>query len=185
MALPLIRTERLVITLLTPQYAPLLMQYRIANQQHLAQWEPLREAQYFTQAAAQQSAQTALDLYFAGTAMQLIALNDKGNCIVGECHFSHIVRGPLQACYLGYSIAEHCQGQGLATEMLTAAVEFAFTHLKLNRVMANYLPHNYRSARLLLQLGFEQEGLAKRYLNIAGQWQDHVLSAKLAPLAQA
>jgi ribosomal-protein-alanine N-acetyltransferase len=43
--------------------------------------------------------------------------------------------------------------------------------------MANYMPGNERSARLLERLGFEREGYAKAYLNIAGRWQDHVLTA--------
>lgn len=56
--------------------------------------------------------------------------------------------------------------------------------LKLNRIMANYLPDNQRSAGLLARLGFAQEGLAKRYLKINGHWRDHVLTAKLSPYQQ-
>ena len=181
MELPFIRTKRLLLTLLTPQYAQLLMQYRINNQQHLAPWEPSRSQEYFHESASLQSAQISLDLYFAGSAMQLIALNETQDEIVGVCNFNNIIRGPFQACFLGYSIAQCSQGQGLAKEMLTAAVDFAFKTLKLNRVMANYLPHNLRSGQLLQQLGFEKEGLARRYLQINGQWQDHILTAKVAP----
>ena len=43
--------------------------------------------------------------------------------------------------------------------------------------MANHLPRNERSARLLARLGFEREGYARRYLQIAGVWEDHVLTA--------
>ncbi|MCD8476266.1 MAG: 30S ribosomal protein S5 alanine N-acetyltransferase, partial [Shewanella fodinae] len=39
---------------------------------------------------------------------------------------------------------------------------------------------NLRSANLLQRLGFEREGIARRYLKINGQWQDHILTAKLA-----
>jgi ribosomal-protein-alanine N-acetyltransferase len=47
--------------------------------------------------------------------------------------------------------------------------------------MANHVPRNERSARLLARLGFEREGYAKRYLQIAGTWEDHVLTAKTRP----
>jgi ribosomal-protein-alanine N-acetyltransferase len=47
--------------------------------------------------------------------------------------------------------------------------------------MANHLPHNKRSEALLKKLGFEREGYAKDYLQIDGQWQDHVLNSRLAP----
>ena len=46
--------------------------------------------------------------------------------------------------------------------------------------MANYMPHNSRSAALLFRLGFEKEGVARSYLKIAGKWQDHVLTSKIA-----
>jgi ribosomal-protein-alanine N-acetyltransferase len=45
--------------------------------------------------------------------------------------------------------------------------------------MANYMPRNDRSGRLLGRLGFEKEGYAKRYLKIEGLWEDHVLTAKI------
>ena len=62
-------------------------------------------------------------------------------------------------------------------EVLRAGIDWAFDELGLHRVMANYLPRNERSARLLTLLGFEREGYAKRYLNIAGVWEDHILTA--------
>ena len=66
-------------------------------------------------------------------------------------------------------------------EALQAGLAWAFGELALHRVMANYLPRNVRSERLLSVLGFEREGLARRYLQIAGVWEDHVLTAKIAP----
>ena len=38
-----------------------------------------------------------------------------------------------------------------------------------------------RSGRLLERLGFEREGYARRYLCIAGAWEDHVLTALVRP----
>jgi ribosomal-protein-alanine N-acetyltransferase len=56
------------------------------------------------------------------------------------------------------------------------------THpLRLHRVMANYVPENERSARVLEKLGFEKEGYARSCLKIAGKWRDHILTAKLNP----
>jgi ribosomal-protein-alanine N-acetyltransferase len=45
--------------------------------------------------------------------------------------------------------------------------------------MANHMPGNERSARLLKSLGFEEEGYAKEYLLINGKWEDHVLNSLL------
>lgn len=65
------------------------------------------------------------------------------------------------------------------TEAVEAVVTYAFEVLTLNRVSANYMPGNVRSARLLSRLGFEVEGLARRLVAIDGVWQDHVLTSKL------
>jgi len=43
--------------------------------------------------------------------------------------------------------------------------------------MAGYLPHNERSGKLLDRLGFEKEGLARKYLKINGRWEDHLLTS--------
>jgi len=51
----------------------------------------------------------------------------------------------------------------------------------LHRIMANYRPENERSARVLSGLGFQQEGFARSYLKINGEWADHVLTALVNP----
>jgi ribosomal-protein-alanine N-acetyltransferase len=67
-------------------------------------------------------------------------------------------------------------------EILEAAIEFVFSEVGLHRVMAGYIPSNYRSAALLARLGFEREGYARAYMQIAGRWQDHVLTSKINDL---
>ena len=52
-------------------------------------------------------------------------------------------------------------------------LEFAFEDLGLHRVEAACLVHNEPSSKLLLKLGFSEEGLAREYLRIDGRWQDH------------
>lgn len=97
--------------------------------------------------------------------------------IIGTCNYTNIVRGAFQACHLGYQIARDHEGRGLMREALEALNAFAFDEMGLHRIMANYIPTNERSGQLLARLGFEREGYAKNYLYIAGQWQDHVLTA--------
>jgi ribosomal-protein-alanine N-acetyltransferase len=44
-------------------------------------------------------------------------------------------------------------------------------------VQAAVIPRNTGSRRVLAKAGFREEGLALRYLEIAGRWEDHVLHA--------
>jgi ribosomal-protein-alanine N-acetyltransferase len=62
---------------------------------------------------------------------------------------------------------------------LQSLLPFAFERLGLHRIEAACLPHNEASRKLLEKSGFQEEGLARRYLRINGSWQDHVLYALL------
>jgi len=62
-------------------------------------------------------------------------------------------------------------------EVLIATIDYMFQSQSLHRIMANYMPHNHRSEKLLKRLGFTKEGIAKSYLKINGSWQDHVLTS--------
>ena len=63
-------------------------------------------------------------------------------------------------------------------------LDFAFapppTGIALHRVQANIIPNNAASVHVAQKCGFRLEGTAKRYLKIAGEWQDHAMYAKLA-----
>jgi ribosomal-protein-alanine N-acetyltransferase len=101
--------------------------------------------------------------------------------IVGHASLSNIVRGAFQAAHLGYALRKEHEGRGLMTEALGAILPYAFRRLRLHRVMANHMPSNRRSARVLKRLGFRREGLARDYLRIAGRWEDHVLTSLVNP----
>ena len=101
--------------------------------------------------------------------------------VIGTCSYSQVVRGPFQACFLGYQIARDQEGKGLMREAIMASLSYAFGPMRLHRVMANYRPENVRSARLLERLGFVKEGYAPSYLFIDGQWRDHVLTSLANP----
>ena len=83
------------------------------------------------------------------------------------------------ACTLGYSIDRDAQGKGLMFEALTEALRHVFDGLGMHRVMANYMPINERSGRLLRRLGFQVEGYARDYIYIHGSWCDHILTARV------
>lgn len=95
--------------------------------------------------------------------------------IVGGINLNNIQLGAARSTSLGYWLAEDQQGQGYMHEAAELVIRHAFHDLKLYRIHAACLPDNDRSANLLLKLGFEEEGFAKKYLKINGTWQDHRL----------
>lgn len=178
-AFPQFATERLFIRHVQPADAELLLQYYQSNRQHLAAWEPAKPKEFYRMDVTSERIRTMQQNFLDDTAVHFVALTPDRLQLVGVCNFTGIIRGIFQACYLGFSIDESFQGKGLMQEFLTPCIHYMFAQKHLHRIMANHLPHNTRSARLLHQLGFAREGYAKRYLKIAGQWQDHILRAKI------
>ncbi len=100
--------------------------------------------------------------------------------ILGRVSLGGVLLGAFRNAYLGYWIDAEQQGRGLTTEAVHAATGFAFRVAGLHRVQAAVMPRNDASHRVLAKLGYRQEGLALRYLSIAGAWEDHVIYAATA-----
>jgi ribosomal-protein-alanine N-acetyltransferase len=176
--------NRLTLAVLDPEQAMLESDFYRRNLRHLARWSPIRPADYHSPENIRPRLDVQASAFQAGLAVHFALLTPDGSQMIGACNFSGIVRGAFQACYLGYHIDEAHQGQGLMQEALETAIRYMFDGQQLHRIMANYIPGNERSARLLERLGFEREGYAKAYLSIAGRWQDHVLTALINPATQ-
>lgn len=171
------KTQKTTIEVLTVSDAYLLLNYYRENQQHLSPWEPVRGPEYLTLHYWEALLEKAEYACRTGTEFRFAALMPDRSEIAGVCNFTGVSRGPFQACFLGFSIAGKHEGQGLMFEILQASIDYIFNNAGLNRIMANYMPGNLRSGRLLDRLGFEREGYARRYLKIAGKWEDHVLTS--------
>lgn len=178
-----LRTGRTCIRLAGEAHAPELLRYRMANRAHLAPWEPLREEAYWTLEHCVQSIADGRELARLDRGYPFLVFDREETAILATFTLANVVRGAFQACHLGYGMAARTQGQGIMHEALQAGLAWAFGELDLHRVMANHMPRNDRSARLLARLGFQREGYAERYLRIAGVWEDHVLTALVRPEA--
>lgn len=60
------------------------------------------------------------------------------------------------------------------TEAVEAVVNHAFHELRLHRIEANIMPRNQASLRVVQKLGFQNEGISRKYLQINGKWEDHI-----------
>jgi len=98
----------------------------------------------------------------------------------GEVTLSSIQRGPFQSASIGYWIDRALAGQGLVPEAVVVTLRFAFETLGLHRVEISIIPRNAASRRVVEKLGLRVEGLAERYLEIDGLWEDHIRFAVTA-----
>lgn len=183
LAIPRVETARLLLTIVPPSDALRMLEYVESNRQHFAPWDPSRPPEYYTEGFWTLELAASVEAFGAGRSLQLALLDRErpGGGILGHCTFSNIIRGPFQACHLGYGLAQHAVGRGLMLEALSAAIKYVFEELKLHRIMANYMPTNVRSGKLLKKLDFVVEGYARDYLLLAGEWQDHILTSLTNP----
>ena len=98
----------------------------------------------------------------------------------GEITLSSIQRGPFQNGSIGYWIDEEMAGSGLIPEAVVVVLQFAFETLRLHRVEVAIIPRNGPSRRVVEKLGLRNEGVALGYLEINGEWEDHVRYAMTA-----
>jgi [ribosomal protein S5]-alanine N-acetyltransferase len=179
-ASPVVRTDRLWLRTPVMSDHPVWAALRATSRQHLTPWEP----QWSMDELARISFRRRLRHYARDlqddTGYAFLIFRQSDDVLLGGLTLSNVRRGVTQAASLGYWIGEPHQGRGYMTEAVRGAAEFVFSVLKLHRLEAACLPHNAASIQVLARAGFTAEGIARRYLKINGQWQDHRLFARLS-----
>ena len=172
---PVLTTERLVL--------------RLPQQADFAEWSHLRglsreglipyEPKWAENELSRDSFRLRLRFYQRefrdSTGYPFFIFTKEGNNLLGGITLSNVRRGVTQSGSIGYWIGLPFQKNGYMTEAVKALGFYAFKELGLHRVDAASLPENLASIRVLEKCGFQQEGLAREYLCINGQWQDHLL----------
>jgi ribosomal-protein-alanine N-acetyltransferase len=100
-----------------------------------------------------------------------------GGEFAGQVTLGGIQRGALRSGWVGYWVDSRLHGRGVATVAVALGVGHALGPVGLHRVEATIDPANAASRAVVEHLGFREEGLLRRYLDIAGAWRDHLLYA--------
>ena len=95
----------------------------------------------------------------------------------GQLTIGNVTHGALRSAWIGYWVASGVTGGGVATGALALGVDHCFGAVMLHRVEATVRPENAASRKVLSKVGFREEGLLKRYLDVDGGWRDHLLVA--------
>jgi ribosomal-protein-alanine N-acetyltransferase len=151
-------------------------QLRALSRDHLRPWEPLWPRDELTRSSFRRrlrhyQREMREDL---GYSYFIFGGDD---VLVGGVSLSNVRRGVTQSASLGYWLGVPYVRRGLMSAAVTTLVAHAFHTLKLHRVEAASQPDNVASVRVLERCGFSVEGVARQYLKINGEWQDHTLFA--------
>ncbi len=150
----------------------------------LEPWEPVWASDELTKGAFRRRIKRYQKEARLDSAYAFFVFRYEDDALMGGCTLSNVRRGVTQCCALGYWVGERFARQGYMYDAVRALVPFIFTTLGLHRIEAACLPSNEPSKNLLTKAGFRQEGVALRYLQINGEWRDHVLFALLADEAR-
>lgn len=148
----------------------------VRNREHLEPWDPVRPESYYT--ADGQRENIADQLKDRESGKRHAFLLWYGDEIVGQVAIDNVVRGVLQSATVGYWTDVDHLGKGLATAMVEEMLDEA-RRLGLHRLEAGTITHNTRSQGVLRKAGFEEYGVARRFLFIGGEWQDHTLFQRI------
>ena len=153
---------------------------RTMSRAHLTPWEPAWPRDDLTKSAYRRrlkhyQREAREDLGYA-----FLLFQSETDQLMGGVTLSNVRRGVTQSAMLGYWLGLPFCGCGYMSVAVRTVLSHAFETLRLHRIEAAVQPSNGASVGVLRRVGFFEEGLARRYLKINGQWQDHLMFAMLA-----
>ncbi len=174
---PVVRTERLTLRPGKQRDFERWREARLRSMPHLVPWEPAWSADHLSVTAFRRRVAWSDAEIRAGRAYPLLIFRDGrgGGDLVGGVTVEHVRRGAAQSAALGYWLSTEHTGRVYMTEALEGLISYAFDELDLSRLEAACVAHNFRSRKVLERVGFHVEGLARSYLQIDGEWRDHIL----------
>ena len=164
---PVIETERLLIRMVRKSDAEDLYELcRRPETSRFSLWSPhenLKETKEFIG--------YQISLYRRRKCMFFAVEEKESRKVIGTCSYVSM-DADYKMAEIGYSILSDLWNQGFATEVAEALTGYAFNRIGVQRVFARVLPQNTASARVLLNLGFEYEGTAKKGFYYDGRVDD-------------
>lgn len=168
-------TERLILKILTPDYAAEVCNFVSKNRAQFENYEPFPAANYYTPEHQQTILSCELKLALqAKNIRYYVFLKENPSQIIGTVCLHNIATPSYSSCEIGYKFDSDYQHKGFAREAVAMTVSVAFAALGLHRVYARVMPENTASIKLLKSLLFEEEGLERECIKIQGKWQDHL-----------
>lgn len=86
----------------------------------------------------------------------------KTDRLIGGCGFHDFVRFNRRI-EIAYDLHPDFWRRGIMTKALKEIIKFGFMHMGLERIQATTIQENTASINLLLKLGFQKEGLLRKY----------------------
>lgn len=176
------KTERLILKVLTPDWAPAVLRFYKDNREYFEPWEADRDADFYSLDYQGKMLYYDYLAFEKGTQVRYwIFLQSNPDAPIGTISFHNIQHSIFQSCSLGYKMDQAYVRQGYCSEAVMEACIIMFTQYGLHRIEALVHPDNIASLHFIEKLGFHQEGLRIGYAKLKGSWQDHACYSLICP----
>jgi ribosomal-protein-alanine N-acetyltransferase len=151
---------------------------RLADRAHLEPWEPTTGQDWEVRHAITAWPSVCSGLRSEARKGRMLAfVIELDGDFAGQLTIGNVTHGALRSAWIGYWVASSSTGGGVATAALALGLDHCFNAVRLHRVEATVRPENAASRAVLAKVGFREEGLLRRYLEVDGAWRDHLLVA--------
>lgn len=101
-------------------------------------------------------------------------IDGKKTKIIGDIVLFDIDNINFISANIGYKLDKDFEGRGIITFFLSKIIPFAFESLGIHRLIAEILPENDKSLKIINKFKFLCEGISRKNLQIANKWRDHL-----------
>jgi ribosomal-protein-alanine N-acetyltransferase len=173
---PVLNTERLTLREITLDDAEFwLRNFSDPEVVELTAFEPPKDLE-----AAKQEIQTyCIDLFRSDNGLRWgVELNGSSGLIGTLGYYKWVKSGGFHA-QMGYDLLREFRRKGIMKEAMTAAIDYGFQHMQLNRIQIMVDPRNTPSLGLVKSLGFTKEGMLRDSQFFRGRFVDDVVFSLL------
>jgi [ribosomal protein S5]-alanine N-acetyltransferase len=151
---------------------------RLADCAHLQPWEPSIDSDWTVRHTISSWPTVCSSLRSEARKGRMLpyAIELEGE-FCGQLTIGNVTHGALRSAWIGYWVSSSVTRGGVATGALALGLDHCFGPVMLHRVEATVRPENLASRAVLAKVGFREEGLMRRYLQVDGDWRDHLLVA--------
>jgi ribosomal-protein-alanine N-acetyltransferase len=151
---------------------------RLNDRSHLEPWEPSIDADWTVRHSVSSWPSVCSSLRSEARKGHMLpyAIELDGQ-FCGQLTIGNVTHGALRSAWIGYWVSHSVTGGGVATGALALGIDHCFGPVMLHRVEATVRPENTASRAVLAKVGFREEGVLRRYLQVDRAWRDHLLVA--------
>lgn len=170
------QTERLILNILQPSWAPVVLDFYKKNKNILEGLEPARSPRFYSESYQRTNLSLEYNSFFKKTYIRYWIFDKKNpDFPIGTICFSNFLKGAFKSCMVGYKLDNDYTGKGYMTEALSFLLPELCFDYPLHRIEAYVMPDNISSIRILNKLGFQKEGYLHSFALINNKWEDHLL----------